>query len=147
MAMPGSILITPAVCRLAEGHIQVKSLGPVPIKGLHAPVEVYEVTGAGHVRTRLHAAAARGLRRFVGRDAELHTLHQALQQAGASHGQVVAAIGEAGVGKSRLVYECLHQLDPPQRRQRTLTALKRVLLRESQAQPLLLGPPGAGKSM
>jgi putative transposase len=57
LAMPGSILITPEVFQLAEGHIQVTSLGPVPIKGLTAPVEVSEVTGAGHARTRLQAAA------------------------------------------------------------------------------------------
>jgi predicted ATPase/class 3 adenylate cyclase len=219
MAMPGTILITPEVCKLAEGYIQVNSLGPVPIKGMTTPVEVAEVTGAGHVRTRLQVAAARGLTRFVGRDAELHILHQALQQAGAGRGQVVAAIGEAGVGKSRLISEFLHSphtegwlvlesasvsygkatpygpvidllkrycqledaddarairvkvtgqvvalddtlqdtlpallalldavpedspfltLEPPQRRQRTLTALKRVLLRESQVQPVLL---------
>jgi class 3 adenylate cyclase/tetratricopeptide (TPR) repeat protein len=219
MALPGSILITPEVCRLAEGYIQVTSLGPVPIKGMTALVEASEVTGAGHARTRLQATAARGLTRFVGRDAELHTLHQALQQAGASRGQVVAAMGEAGMGKSRLIYEFLHaphtqgwlilvsasvsygkatpyfpviellkryfriedaddarairakatghvltlgdalqdtlpallslldalpedspfqQLDPPQRRQRTLEALKRVLVRESQLQPLVL---------
>jgi Adenylate and Guanylate cyclase catalytic domain len=91
MAMSGSILIIPEVFRLAEGHIQVKSLGPLPIKGLTAPVAVYEVTGAGHVRTQLQAAAAGGLTGFVGRNAEIHTLHQALQQAGAGHGQVVAA--------------------------------------------------------
>jgi class 3 adenylate cyclase len=47
MALPDSILVTPAVCQLAEGYLQVKSLGPVPIKGLTAPVEVSEVTGAG----------------------------------------------------------------------------------------------------
>jgi class 3 adenylate cyclase len=83
MAKPGSILITPEVVRLAEGYVKVDPLGPMPIKGLQAPLEVYEVTGAGPVRSRLEAAAARGLTRFVGRDAELHTLHQALRQAGA----------------------------------------------------------------
>ena len=65
--MPGSILITPEVLRLAEGYVQVTSLGPVAIKGLSTPVEVYEVLGAGPVRSRLQAAAMRGLTRFVGR--------------------------------------------------------------------------------
>jgi class 3 adenylate cyclase len=219
MAMPGSILITPTVLGLVEGFVQVKALGALPVRGLRDPVEVYEVTGAGMVRSRLQAAAARGLTRFVGRQAELTTLQQALAQASAGHGQVVALVGEAGVGKSRLVYEYTHShrtqgwrvlesasvsygkatpylpvmdllkrychvddsddgrtirakvtgqvltldetlqdtgpalltlldalpddspfltLDPPQRRQRTLDALKRVLLRESQVQPLLL---------
>ena len=219
MAMPGSILITPAVLGLAEGYVQVRALGPVPVKGLDVPVEVFELVGASGIRRRLQAAAVRGLTRFVGRDTELAALGQALERAGAGQGQVVAVVGEAGVGKSRLVYECVHSprtqgwlvlesasvsygkatpyfpvidllkryvhvedadeprtirarvtgqvltldetlqetipallwlldalpddspfrtLDPPQRRQRLLDALKRVLLRESQVQPLLL---------
>jgi class 3 adenylate cyclase len=105
MATPGSILITPGVLSLVEGYVQVNPLGPVKIKGLNDPVEVYEVTGAGQVRTRLQAAAARGLTRFVGRDTELDQLRQALDRAGSGHGQVVAVIGEPGVGKSRLFWE------------------------------------------
>ena len=62
--------MTPDTFRLAEGYVQVKPLGPVAVKGLNEPVEVYEVTGAGAVRSRLQAAAARGLTRFVGRNAE-----------------------------------------------------------------------------
>jgi class 3 adenylate cyclase/tetratricopeptide (TPR) repeat protein len=219
MAMPGSILITAEVLRLAEGYVQVAPLGPVPVKGLPEPAEVYEVTGPGPVRSRLQAAAARGLTRFVGRDAELEHLRQALEQAGSGHGQVVAVIGEPGVGKSRLFWEFLHShrtqgwlllesrsvsygkataylpvidllktycqlddraevrrvreqvtgklltldraleptlpailalldvpvedaawqaLDPVQRRRQTLEAITRLLLRESQVQPLLL---------
>src|SRR3989442_881914 len=219
MAMPGAVLITPAVLGLVEGFVQVKALGAMPVRGLRDPVEVYEVTGAGLVRSRLQAAAARGLTRLVGRQPELEALQQALAQAQAGHGQVVAMVGEAGVGKSRLLYEFGHShhtqgwlllesasvsygkatpyfpvidllkrychveerddprtirakvtgklltldealpdtipallalldalpadspflaLDPPQRRQRTLDGLKRLLLRESQVQPLLL---------
>ena len=219
MAMPGSILLTPAVLGFAEGFIQVTPLGPVPVKGLAAPVEVFELVGASGIRRRLQAAAARGLTRFVGRDTELEALVQALEQTDAGHGQVVAMVGEAGVGKSRLVYECVHShhtqgwrvlesasvsygkatpyfpvldllrryghleerddprtirakvtgqlltldeappgrlppllalldalpddspfltLDPLQRRQRTLAALTRVLLRESKVQPVLV---------
>src|SRR5262249_58603435 len=67
-----------------------------------------ELGGARALRRRLQVATARGLTRFVGRQAELAALHQALEQAEAGRGQVVAALGEAGVGKSRLVYECLH---------------------------------------
>ncbi|MFQ5894897.1 MAG: AAA family ATPase, partial [Nitrospinota bacterium] len=219
MAMPGSILLTGEALRLAEGFVQVKPLGPIPVKGLTEPVEVYEVTGAGPVRTRLQVAAARGLSRFVGRDPEMDHLQRALEKAGDAHGQVVAAVGEAGVGKSRLFFEFTisHRtqgwlllesgsvsygkataylpvinllksyfeiedrddarricekatgklltldralepilpaflallevpvedpqwgaLDPRRRRQRTLDAVKRLLLRESQVQPLLL---------
>jgi class 3 adenylate cyclase/tetratricopeptide (TPR) repeat protein len=219
LAPPGSIRLAADTLRLAEGWVQVIPLGPVPVKGLPAPVEVCELGGAGPARTRLQAFAARGLTPFVGRQAELAALHQALERAGAGHGQVVAVIGEPGVGKTRLFHEFTHAshtqgwlrlessstsygkatpylpiidllkayfqledrddgrrmrekltgrlltldpalgptlpaflallevpienpawqaLDPAQRRQRTLDALKRLLLRESQVQPLLL---------
>ena len=108
LAAPGSIVMAPETLRLAEGYVAVKPLGPVNIKGLSAPVEVYEVTGAGAVRTRLQRSAARGFTRFVGRDAELEQLRGALERAGAGHGQVVAVVGEPGVGKSRLFYEFVH---------------------------------------
>jgi class 3 adenylate cyclase/tetratricopeptide (TPR) repeat protein len=219
LAPPGTIRLTAATLQLVEGAVRVNALGPIPVKGLAEPVEVFELVGAAPVHRRLQAAVARGLTRFVGRDQELAALTQTLGQAGRGQGQLVALLGEAGVGKSRLVYEFVHghatqdwrvlesasvsygratpyfpvidllkryahiedtddartirakvtgqvltldetlqdtlpalfalldvlpddspfrQLDPPQRRQRTLTALKRVLLRESQEQPLLL---------
>jgi tetratricopeptide (TPR) repeat protein len=189
------------------------------VKGLPDPVELFELMGAGTARTRLQAAATRGLTRFVGRDAEIEHLRRVLGQAGAGRGQVVAIVGEAGVGKSRLTYEfthshrvqdwlileatsvsygkatsylpvidllkayfrigdrddhremrakvlgrvlgldrtfepllppllalldvpiedaAWHSLDPSERRQRTLDAVKRLLLRESLGQPLLV---------
>jgi class 3 adenylate cyclase/tetratricopeptide (TPR) repeat protein len=108
IADPGAIVITPETLALAEGYVEVKSLGPVPVKGLADTMEVYEVMGAGPARTRLQAAARRGLTRFVGRDAELEHLRRAQQLAGTGHGQVAAIVGEAGVGKSRLVYEFTH---------------------------------------
>jgi class 3 adenylate cyclase/tetratricopeptide (TPR) repeat protein len=107
-ASPGSILLTPSTLELVEGFVAVKPLGPVPVKGLADPMEVYEVTGPGPARTRLQAGARRGLTRFVGRDAELEQLRRAQQLAGTGHGQVAAIVGEAGVGKSRLVYEFTH---------------------------------------
>jgi class 3 adenylate cyclase/tetratricopeptide (TPR) repeat protein len=219
LAAPGSITLAATTLRLVEGLVRVNDLGPIPVKGMSAPVDVYELTGASSIRRRLQAAVARGLTRFVGRETEIETLNQARERAVAGQGQVVAAVGEAGVGKSRLVYEFIHshrtegwlvlesasvsygkatpyfpvidllkrythveegddtratrakvtgqiltldeslqetippllslldalpedspffQLDPPQRRQRTHAALKRILLRESQVQPLLL---------
>jgi len=101
MALPGSILLTQAALRLAEGYVQVTPLGPVPVKGVAAPVDVFELVGATALRRRLQTAVARGLSPFVGRDTELTALVHALEQAGAGHGQVVAVVGEAGVGKSR----------------------------------------------
>jgi class 3 adenylate cyclase/tetratricopeptide (TPR) repeat protein len=219
MAVPGSILISADTLALAEGYIQVKPLGPLKVKGLDGRLEVYEVTGASTARSRLHAAAARGLTRFVGRDGELDQLRQALERARSGHGQIVAVVGEPGVGKSRLYWEFTRshrtegwliiesssvsygkatgflpiidllrayfqveagaearkvrekltgkllsldrtlepalspflwlldapiddpqwqRLDPPQRRQRALEGVKRLLLRESQEQPLLV---------
>ena len=81
LATPGSIRLTGETLRLAEGYVQVKPLGPIPVKGLPAPVEVYELTGAGGARTRLQAAAGRGLTRFVGRDEEMEQLRAAAEQA------------------------------------------------------------------
>jgi class 3 adenylate cyclase/tetratricopeptide (TPR) repeat protein len=108
LATPGTIRLTSDTLRLAEGYIEVRSLGPIPVKGLADPVEVYEATGAGAVRTRLQAAARRGLSRFVGRDPELEHLRRAQALAANGRGQLVAIVGEAGVGKSRLVYEFTH---------------------------------------
>ena len=87
MAMPGSILIPPETLTLAEGYVTVKSLGAMPVKGLDAAIEVYEVTGAAMVRSRLHATTARGLTRFVGRDSEVEQLRQALDRARAGTGR------------------------------------------------------------
>jgi class 3 adenylate cyclase/predicted ATPase len=219
MAAPGTIMLAADSLRLAEGYVQVRPIGPVNVKGMPAPVEVYELAGAGAARTRLQAATARGLTRFVGRDGEIEKLRQTLEHARAGRGQVVAVVGEPGVGKSRLFYEFTHShrtddwlivesgsvsygkatpylplidllkayfkiqdrdnqreirekvtgklltldealkstlpalltlldvtvddndwqgLDPAERRRRTLEAVKRVLLRESQVQPLLV---------
>jgi class 3 adenylate cyclase/tetratricopeptide (TPR) repeat protein len=219
MATPGTILLAPATLQLAEGYVQVAARGPVAVKGLADPVEIYALTGASALRTRFHAAAARGLTRFVGRDAEIEQIRRALALTHDGRGQVVALVGEPGVGKSRLIYEVTHShraqewlileagsvsygkatsylpvidllkayfkvhdreahreirekvtgklltldrslegilpallalldvpvedapwqaLDPHQRRQRTLDAVKHLLLRESQGQPVLL---------
>jgi class 3 adenylate cyclase/tetratricopeptide (TPR) repeat protein len=219
MATPGMILLAPATLHLAEGYVQVVARGPVAVKGLPDPVEIYALSGASALRSRLHAAAARGFTRFVGRDSEIEQLHRALALVQDGHGQLVALVGEPGVGKSRLVYEFTHShrtqdwvileagsvsygkatsylpvidllkayfkvhdrethreirekvtgklltldeslkpalpallalldvpveethwqaLDPTQRRQRTLDAVKHLLLRESQVQPVLV---------
>ena len=74
MAMPGTILMPPDTLGLVEGYVLTRALGPRPVKGLAAAVEVYEVTGVSPIRSRLHAAAARGLTRFVGRDPEMGQL-------------------------------------------------------------------------
>jgi tetratricopeptide (TPR) repeat protein len=219
LAPPGRIRLTAETFRLVEGFVQVSALGEVPVKGAMEPVQVFELVAAGAARRRFEAATARGLTRFVGREQEIQVLAKAQERARAGHGQVVAPVGEPGVGKSRLFWEFTHShraqgwlllesgsvsygkasaylpvidllkayfrvndrdehrqirekvigkllaldralepalpaflallevpfedpawaaLDAPQRRQRTLDAIKRLLLRESQVQPLLL---------
>jgi class 3 adenylate cyclase/tetratricopeptide (TPR) repeat protein len=105
MAKAGSVLTTTATFQLAEGYVAMKRLGPMEVKGVAGPVQVYAVTGARAARTRLQVAAGRGLTRFVGREVELEQLCRVQRLAGRGRGQVVAIVGEAGVGKSRLVRE------------------------------------------
>jgi hypothetical protein len=105
IATPGSILVTDHTKRLVEGYFELKALGAATIKGIETPLAVYEVVGAGPLRTRLQVAVRRGLTRFVGRQAELDQLRRAFEQAKAGHGQIVGVLGEPGVGKSRLFYE------------------------------------------
>jgi class 3 adenylate cyclase/tetratricopeptide (TPR) repeat protein len=108
LARPATIRLTRETLRLAEGFVETTPLGPVLVKGLSEPVEAFELAGAATTRTRLQAGAARGLTRFVGRDRELDQLGHALETSRAGHGQVVAVIGEPGVGKSRLYWEFVH---------------------------------------
>jgi class 3 adenylate cyclase/pimeloyl-ACP methyl ester carboxylesterase len=110
MARPGSVLVTADTLRLVEGFVHARELGPATIRGLENPVVVHELTGASPVRSRLRAAAARGLGRFVGRSREVAELDRARATAQEGHGQVVALVGEPGVGKSRLFYEFTRQL-------------------------------------
>jgi len=105
LAAPGSILITEHTHRLTEGYFACKALGKTQVKGVEEPLNVYEVLGAGPLRTKLQVAARRGLTRFVGRQKELAQLQGALEQAKAGHGQIVGVMGEPGLGKSRLFYE------------------------------------------
>src|SRR5215469_14929605 len=105
LAPTGSIAISEATRRLVEGYFQIKSLGATRIKGVTEPLNVHEVTGLGALRTRLQRSASRGLSRFVGRDTEIVQMKRALEHAKSGHGQIVAAMAEPGVGKSRLFYE------------------------------------------
>src|SRR5215469_12661000 len=105
IARSGSILISEHTQQLAEGYFQTKALGPVQIKGMAQPVNVFEVAGLGPLRTRLQRSASRGYTRFVGRESELAQMRRALEAARAGHGQLVAAMGDPGVGKSRLFFE------------------------------------------
>ena len=105
LAPTGSVAITEQTRKLVEGYFALKPLGPTKVKGVSEPVNVYEVTGLGLLRTRLQRSAGRGLTKFVGREREMGLMRAAAEDASRGRGQVVAVVGEAGVGKSRLFYE------------------------------------------
>ena len=105
VAPTGSIATSEQTRKLCEGYFTLKPLGPTKVKGVSEPVNVYEVTGLGPLRTRLQRSAGRGYTKFVGRQRELDAMKAAAELAKAVHGQIVAAMAEPGVGKSRLFYE------------------------------------------
>ncbi|GAC1347340.1 MAG: AAA family ATPase [Acetobacteraceae bacterium] len=111
MARPGAVFMTADTARLVEGYVALKPMGQMPVKGLADAIEIFEATGTGAAQTRLEVSVSRGLTRFVGRDEQLEALRRALEEAHGGDGQVVAIIGEAGVGKSRLTREFLHSPD------------------------------------
>ena len=105
IAPTGAIAVSEHTRGLVEGYFQLKSLGPIKVRGVSEPVNVYEVTGLGPLRTRLQRAAARGYTKFVGRQREMDPMKHAAELAKTGHGQIVAAVAEAGIGKSRLFHE------------------------------------------
>ena len=105
LAPTGSIAVSEQTRKLVRRLLHLKPLGPTKVKGVSEPVNVYEVTGLGPLRTRLQRSAGRGLTKFVGREREMEALRHAADQAKAGHGQIVAAMAEPGVGKSRLFFE------------------------------------------
>jgi len=111
LADAGAILIAPDTLALVEGYVAVRPLGPIPVKGVKQPINVHELTGAGLARTRLQAARARGLSRFIGRDSEMAQLRAAIEEGRNARGQIIAVVGEPGAGKSRLYYEFIHSHD------------------------------------
>src|SRR5208283_1737960 len=105
VAPTGSIAIAGSTQKLVEGYFELKSLGPTRVKGVTEPVNVYEVIGLGPLRTHFELSARRGLTKFIGREREMEAMRNAAELARAGHGQIVAAMAEAGTGKSRLLFE------------------------------------------
>jgi predicted ATPase len=105
VAPAGSVVISDDTRRLVEGYFELRDLGLTEVKGISEPINVYEVTGDGPLRGHFELAARRGLTKFVGRSNELEQMRRTLELVLAGHGQIVATVGDAGAGKSRLVYE------------------------------------------
>ena len=112
MAPAGSIAASEHTRKLVEGYFELRALGPMPVKGISQPVDIYEVTGLGHLRTHFQRSTRRGLTKFVGRERELEQMKHALEQTLGGHEQVVAVMAEAGTGKSPLFYEFKAMLPP-----------------------------------
>ena len=107
LAEPGTVQITGQTARLARGYAEVAAMQAVQVKGIGEAVETYRLLNATERPSWEVWAATHALNQFVGRDAELLQLQAALRRAGLGRGQVLTLIGEAGLGKSRLVHEFL----------------------------------------
>jgi len=105
LAEPGTTYVTEETFKLTEGLFRFEALGEKEVKGKEAPVKVYRVIAPSTTRTRFDVSAERGLTPFVGRERELELLLDGFERARAGRGQAFSIMGEAGVGKSRLLYE------------------------------------------
>jgi class 3 adenylate cyclase len=101
LARPRSIVVSKHTFKLARDFFEFKRLGQLHMAGKEDPQEAYELISAGDAATRIEASAIRGLTRFVGREGEMAALRDAFARARSGSGQLVAIVGEAGVGKSR----------------------------------------------
>jgi class 3 adenylate cyclase/tetratricopeptide (TPR) repeat protein len=105
IAEPGRVTISDGTHRLVRGYFDTRRIGEVHVKGRDEPVVAWEALAARESRTRLEAARERGLTPFMGRDRELGLLLEAFDTARTGQGRVVFIVGEAGIGKSRLLHE------------------------------------------
>lgn len=110
IAQPGSILLSKHTQGLVKDYFDLRSLGKVTVKGKDAPQEAFELVKVGGATTRIEAAVARGLTTFVGRENSMAALREAYEKARNGSGQVMGVVGEAGVGKSRLLFEFRNRL-------------------------------------
>jgi class 3 adenylate cyclase/tetratricopeptide (TPR) repeat protein len=114
LAKRGEILVSPDTYRQAENYFIFKRLDSMKLKGKAKPIIPYRVVGETKIQTRFEAAERRGFKQFIGRDQELTALNLSLEEAIVGKGQFITVVGEAGVGKSRLIFEFLHGIDQEQ---------------------------------
>ncbi|MBI3783065.1 MAG: AAA family ATPase [Deltaproteobacteria bacterium] len=105
LAEPGKPLLTEHTAQLVRGYFKLHDLGEATVKGVSAPLKLYELEDVGDLRTRFDVSRSRGLTRFVGRDAEMQVLEDALAHSLSGGGRVVSIVADAGTGKSRLCFE------------------------------------------
>jgi class 3 adenylate cyclase/tetratricopeptide (TPR) repeat protein len=110
IARPGTVFISKPTHRLVRDFFELKSMGKVEVKGKDKPQQAFELMKAGEVETRIEAAVTKGLTKFIGRKNSMCALVEACDKAHSGSGQVVGIVGEAGVGKSRLLLEFRNQL-------------------------------------
>jgi len=114
LAPHNGVVISPNTLHLVQGWFDVKSMGKQTLKGISQPIEIFHVVKERAVQTRLDVAKARGLSPLVGREKELAFLHEKWEQAKKGKGNLVLINGEAGIGKTRLVYTLEQQKDKTQ---------------------------------
>jgi class 3 adenylate cyclase len=112
-ATPGTVQLTEHTYKLVAGYFDCADLGPISVKGVAERVRAYRVTGERGIRARIDVARERGFTRLVGRERELALLRHCFTLAQGGRGQAVSIIGDAGLGKSRLLYEFVRRLRPP----------------------------------
>jgi class 3 adenylate cyclase len=105
LAPIGSVAVTAQTKKLCDGYFNFKPLGTARVRGVSEPVGIFEVTGLGPLRTHFQLSAERGFSKFVGRQQEVEQLNRSLELVKAGRGQIIAVLGDAGVGKSRLFHE------------------------------------------
>jgi class 3 adenylate cyclase/tetratricopeptide (TPR) repeat protein len=113
LARPGQVVIVEATQRLVQPAFDLSPLGPLPIKGLEAPLAVFSVDREKTIGSRFEARAAGQLPAMVGRDQELAVLRERWTQAGRGEGQCLLLVGEAGIGKSRIARALLDLVSRP----------------------------------
>ena len=105
MASPGTILVSGDTYKRTANFFVYNPIGKVVVKGKEEPIEAYELVRTAEVQTRIGTSMARGFTRFTGRDRELGSLRQCFENVRSGSGQVIGLMGEAGIGKSRLLFE------------------------------------------
>lgn len=114
LANPGEVLVSPETHRLIAPYFKMEPLPQTVIKGISQPMVPYRVLEESAVHSRFEAAKKKGLTEFAGRHEELTALYACLDKAAAGNGQFVSVVGEAGLGKSRLLYEFRHSINRSQ---------------------------------